>query len=163
MSEEISLPNLVSETEYQKMSPHAKETYIKGALRQILNNNPHGVTVTQLHQALRHDRRIIEKHLELMQFTNEVYTVKLGSNVLYVPNHKAMHEATSHFEKFGDNEYQVYTLNNRLGDFAVIQQRRPNRDTKEITGSLQIPLKDYVGFVNYLRRTITDMERRGSR
>jgi DNA-binding LacI/PurR family transcriptional regulator len=161
VSETIELPNLLSEAEYQKLSPADKEVYIKEILRKTLEKNPEGITIRQLTKEFTFDRRIIEKHLEVMQFTNEIYTIKLGSNKLYIPNHKAMHEATSHFARFGHHEYQVYTLRNRLGNFVIIQQRKASKESQEITGGLQIPLEDYDKFVDYLKRTITDMERRG--
>lgn len=160
MSESIQLPTLLSPSEYQKLSPADKETYIKEILRQTLQKNSQGVTITQLNQELPFERRIMEKHLEIMKYTNELYTVKLGSNILYIPNHKAMHEASSHFAKFGHHEYQVYTLRNRLGNFAIIQQRKIS-NTQEITGGLQVPLEDFERFIDYLKRITTDMERRG--
>jgi len=161
MSETIDFPNLLSQLEYQKMSSLEKETYIKEILRQTLAKNPSGVTITQLKQQLPFDRRIIEKHLGVMEFTNEIYIVKLGLNKLYVPNHKAMHEATSYSEKLDNIEYQVYTLRNKLGDFAVIQQKDLKRNDQDITGGLQIPLEHFEKFVKYLRNSISDMEKRG--
>ncbi|MGA2199840.1 MAG: hypothetical protein ABSG45_07870 [Nitrososphaerales archaeon] len=161
MSEVIEKPTLLSDIEYQKMSPQEKETYIKEVLKKTLQLNAHGLTVTQLKDALAYDRRIIEKHLAIMKVTNEVYTVTLGSNIIYIPNHKAMREATSQSRKFGDYEYQVYTLRNRLGDFAVIQQRNIRKASQDIAGSIQLPLADLPEFVNYLRKTLVDMERRG--
>jgi len=161
MSELVEKPTLLSGTEYQKMAPQEKETYIKEVLRKTLQLNPHGLTISQLKDALGYDRRIIEKHLEIMKVTNEVYTVRLGSNVIYIANHKAMREATSQSRKFGDYEYQVYTLKNRLGDFAIIQQRNLRKESPDIAGSIQLPLENLEEFVNYLRKTIVDMERRG--
>ena len=145
------------------MPPSEKETHIKEILRQTFTLNPSGVTVTQLKQKLPFDRRIIEKHLDVMEFTNEIYSFKLGSNKLYIPNHKAMHEATSYSERLDTNEYQVYTLRNKLGDFAVIQQRDLKRNTNDITGGLQIPLEHFEKFVKYLGKSISDMEKRGMR
>ena len=161
MSESVIFPILLSPFEYQKMPAGEKETHIKEILRQTLKMNPSGVTVTQLKQKLPFDRRIIEKHLDVMEFTNEIYSFKLGSNKLYVPNHKAMHEATKYSERLGSNEYQVYTLHNKLGDFAVIQQKDLKKDSEDITGGLQIPLEYYEQFVKYLGRSISDMEKRG--
>ena len=92
MSEVIEKPTLLSDIEYQKMSPQEKETYIKEVLKKTLQLNAHGLTVTQLKDALAYDRRIIEKHLAIMKVTNEVYTVTLGSNIIYIPNHKAMRD-----------------------------------------------------------------------
>jgi hypothetical protein len=161
MSESVVFPTLLSQSEYQRMPADEKETHIKEILRQTLKLNSSGVTVTQLKQKLPFDRRIIEKHLDVMEFTNEIYTFKLGSNKLYVPNHKAMHEATKYSERLGFNEYQVYTLHNKLGDFAVIQQRDLKKDSQDIIGGLQIPLEHYEQFVKYLGRSISDMEKRG--
>ena len=163
MSQTIEFPNLLSTYEYQKMPPDEKETYIKEILRQTLSKNPNGVTITQLKQQLTFDRRIIEKHLGVMEFTNEIYSFKLGLNKLYIPNHKAMHEATSYSEKLDNLEYQVYTLHNKLGDFAVIQQKDLKLNSQDITGGLQIPLEHFEKFVKYLGRSISDMEKRGMR
>ena len=161
MSETIEPPNLLSRPEYQKMSATEKEIHIKEILRQTLVKNSSGVTITQLKQHLPFDRRIIEKHLDVMEYTNEIYIVKLGHNKLYIPNHKAMHEATSYSEKLDSYEYQVYTLHNRLGDFAVIQQKDLKRNDQDITGGLQIPLEHFEKFVKYLGNSISDMEKRG--
>ena len=163
MSETIASPILLSQNEYQKMSPNEKEIHIKEILRQTLALNSSGVTVTQLKQKLPFDRRIIEKHLDVMEFTNEIYSFKLGSNKLYIPNHKAMHEATSYSERLDDIEYQVYTLHNKLGDFAVVQQKDLKMTSQDITGGLQIPLEHFEKFVKYLGNSISDMEKRGMR
>jgi len=163
MSEAIEFPNLLSHLEYQKMPPEEKETYIKEILRQTLSKNPDGVTITQLKRQLPFDRRIIEKHLDVMEFTNEIYSFKLGLNKLYIPNHKAMHEATSYSEKLDHYEYKVYTLRNKLGDFVVIQQKDLKRNSQDITGGLQIPLEHFEKFVKYLSKSISDMEKRGLR
>jgi len=163
MSQEIEFPTMLSKHEYQKMPSGEKETHIKEILRQTLALNPSGVTVTQLKQELPFDRRIIEKHLDVMEYTNEIYSFKLGSNKLYIPNHKAMHEATSYSERLNHYEYQVYTLRNKLGDFAVIQQKDLKRSSQDITGALQIPLEQFEKFVKYLSRSISDMEKRGVR
>ena len=162
MSELVTKPtSILSDTEYQKLSPQDKEIYIKEIIRKTLQLNPSGLTVSQLRAAFEYDRRIIEKHLAIMKYTNEIYTVKLGSNVLYIPNHKAMREATAVSKRFGQYEYQVFTLKNRLGDFAVIQQRNATKESQDIVGGVQMPLGDFPEFVDYLRKTITDMENRG--
>lgn len=161
MAETFQRPTLLSDLEFQKLSAHEKEVYVKEVLRKTLEGNPHGITVTQLKEILPFDRRIIEKHLGIMKFTNELYTISIGSNVLYIPNHKALHEATSVSKKLGDHEYQVYTLQNRLGDFVVIQQRDARRDSQEITGGLQLPKRDLGEFISYLRKAMSDIERRG--
>ena len=161
MSVRVKVPHLLRQHEYKKLSSNDKATHIKEILRQMLKLNPDGLTVTQLKQSLTFDRRIIEKHLDVMEYTNEIYVVPLGLNKLYIPNHKAMHEAVSYSERLGANEYQVYILHNKLGDFAAIQQTDLKRGVRDVTGSVQIPLEDYDKFVNYLHRSIRDMERRG--
>ena len=123
MSELVERPTLLSETEYQKMSPQEKETYIKEVLKKTLQLNSNGLTVTKMPDTLQYDRRIIKKRLVIMKVTNEVYTVTLGVEHFSMPNNKAIREATSQSKKFRDDEYQVYTLKNRLGEFAVLQQK----------------------------------------
>ncbi len=102
--------------------------------------------------------RFKEKHFDIMEYTNEVYTYKIGSNKIYIQNHKAMHEVSSYSEKLGDNDYQVYVLRNKLGSFAVVQQKNLRQDTQDITGSLQIPLEHFEQFVKYLSKSIKNMD-----
>lgn len=161
MSELVEMPALLSDAEYQKMNPEEKESYIKGVLSKILIKNPYGLTISQLKQNLPFEKRVMEKHLEIMKYTNEIYSITVGKSILYIPNHKAMHEATSESVKLGDYEYQVYILKNRLGHFAVIQQRNLRKDSQDIVGSLQLPLEHYDDLIDYLRKTKNDMERRG--
>lgn len=161
MSETIVFPELLSTLEYERLPAQEKEIYVKEILRKTLQLNQSGLTVSQLKSKLPFDRRIIEKHLSIMEFTNEIYSFKLGSNRIYIPNHKAMHEATSYSERLGKNEYQVYTLHNKLGDFAIIQQKDLEKNYQDVTGGLQIPLEHYEKFVTYLQKSITAMERRG--
>lgn len=157
---EMQLPTLLSEAEYLRLPALEKQTYIKEMLRKTLQLNPHGLTITQMQPKLKFEKRVIEKHLEIMKFTGEVYTVTLGNNVIYIANHKAMHEATSTTMKFGDYEYQLYILKNRFGDFAVIQQRNAMKDSQDIAGAIRLPLEDLPSFVDYLRKAMVDMERR---
>lgn len=163
MSELVEKPTMLSETEYQKLSPSDKEAYIKETIRKTLQKNSNGLTITMLKDTLGFEKRVIEKHLAIMKYTNELYTVRIGSNILYLPNHKAVHDASSSSKRFGQYDYQVYMLKNRLGDFAVIQQKNATKESQDIAGGIQLPLKDFPEFVSYLRKVMTDMENRGVR
>jgi hypothetical protein len=84
-----------------------------------------------------------------MSHTNEIYSVKIGTTNLYFPNTKAMHPIAE--EKFVvmDREYKIYTLNNRLGEFVLIQEVR---GMKQIGGGILIPASGFKKFVASLSK-----------
>ena len=148
MSNFIHFPELLSEQEYRHLPASEKDIYIKEILRQTLSKNPNGTSISQLARYLPYSRRTIEKHLAIMGRTQEIYSYKLGLNKLYISNHKKL-EATSCSILLDSSEYVVYTLHNKRGHFAVIQQRDTN--IPDITGGMQIPLEHFEGFVKYLK------------
>ena len=150
MSNFIHFPELLSEQEYRHLPASEKDIYIKEILRQTLSKNPNGTSISQLVQYLPYSRRTIEKHLAIMERTQEIYSYKLGLNKLYISNHKKL-ESTSCSVKLNDIEYQIYALHNKRGHFAVIQQRDTALPLPDITGGMQIPLEHFEGFVKYLK------------
>ena len=120
---ETRTPEVLTRDEYLKLSPQERERYIREILRQTVNMNRYGVTVPHLSKNLPFDSRTIEKHLSIMTYTNEIYTVRIGPTILYLPNSRALHPAIEIEETLEVNgrEYNVSVLQNRLGEFVFIQ------------------------------------------
>lgn len=151
---EIQTPEVLKRQEYLKLPPQERERYVREILRQTVNMNRHGVTVPLLSRKLPFDSRTVEKHLSIMTYTNEIYTVRIGPTILYLPNSRAIHPAIEIDETLEANgrEFAVSVLRNRLGDFAFIQERKRTGMAKEIGGGILIPLPHFSRFVDYLNR-----------
>lgn len=151
---EITVPEVLNRTEYLKLPPQEREQYVREILRQTVNMNPNGVTVSFITKKLPFDARTIEKHLSIMTYTNEIYTQKIGPTILYLPNSKPMHPVSEKALKVDEREYAAYLLNNRFGEFIFIQERKTKGFIKDIGGGILIPAKNFEQFVNYLDDTL---------
>jgi len=149
---EMRIPEVLSREEYLKLPPQERERYVREILRQTVNMNRYGVTVPHLSKNLPFDSRTIEKHLSIMRYTNEIYTVKIGPTVLYLPNSRALHPAIEIQKTLEANgrEYAVSVLQNRLGEFVFIQEKKKTEFTKEVGGGILVPLSHFNRFVEYL-------------
>jgi len=148
--QKIEVPEVLPRNEYLKLPPRERELYVREILRQTVKNNPNGVSVAQLSRVLPFDSRTIEKHLSVLSYTNEVYTVDIGPTTLYLPNTRAMHPVSEKRLEIDGREYAVYVLKNRLGKFVFIQERKKTEFVNETHGGILIPLSDFKNFVEYL-------------
>lgn len=151
---EIKIPEVLSKSDYLKLPPHERERYVREILRQTVNNNQYGVTVPLLSRSLPFDPRTIEKHLSVLTYTNEIYTVNVGPTTLYLPNSRVMHPVLEKMLKINSREYGVYVLKNRFGDFVFIQEKKKTEFIEEVGGGILIPLSDFGKFVDYLNEVV---------
>ena len=128
------------EEEFKHLSTSEKEKFIRHIIRETVKLNPEGVTLSMLCEALPFDKRTIEKHLYALQFTNEIYTIRLGRTVLYLSNL----ENTKRIKrrKTGDTEYEISQVKNRFGEFVLIRQLKNG----DISGGVLIPLSEFAEF-----------------
>jgi hypothetical protein len=147
---EIQTPEVLAKGEYLKLPPNEREQYVREILRQTIRKNIDGVTVSTLTQKLPFDSRTIEKHLSVLTCTNEIYSVKIGNTQLYLPNSIPMHHAKKQTFNIKNREYTAYVLQNRMGEFVFIQEKKKTEYTEEIGGGILIPLADFEQFVNFI-------------
>lgn len=147
---EIQTPEVLAKGEYLKLPPNEREQYIREILRQTVRKNINGVTVSTLTQKLPFDSRTIEKHLSVLTCTNEIYSVKIGNTQLYLPNSIPMHHAKKQTFNIKNREYTAYVLQNRMGEFVFIQEKKKTEYNEEIGGGILIPLADFEQFVNFI-------------
>ena len=147
----IKVPEILKKEEYLKLPSGEKERYVREILRQVVRMNPFGVTVSMLKEELPFNSRTLEKHLSVLTFTNEIYTVKIGPNLLYLPNHRALHHEAREVLDLGNREYIIYAVSNRLGEFILIQEKKSIQKNKmEIGGGIMIPKEHLKKLVDFL-------------
>lgn len=154
----IEVPEVLPKSEYLKLPPSERELYVREILRQTIRKNIHGVTVGLLAKQLPFDSRTIEKHLSVLMYTNEIYAVKVGNTQLYLPNSIPMHPAKKQSFETENREYVAYVLQNRLGEFVFIQEKKKTEFTEEVGGGILIPLDDFKGFVKFLKKFTKDID-----
>jgi hypothetical protein len=150
MTLSIQIPEVLPKNDYIKLPPNERELYVREILRQTVRKNMEGVTASMLAQNLPFDSRTIEKHLSILTCTNEIYSVKIGNTQLYLPNSIPMHHAKKETFEIRDREYTTYALQNRMGEFIFIQEKKKTEFTVEVGGGILIPLADFENFVNFL-------------
>jgi len=156
---EIQIPEVLPKSEYLKLPPNEREHYVRGILRQTIRRNVDGVTASLLAQRLPFDSRTIEKHLSILTCTNEIYSVKIGNTQLYLPNSIPMHHAKKQTFEIKNREYIAYVLQNRMGEFVFIQEKKKTEFAEEIGGGILIPLSDFEQFVNFISSFNTDIKK----
>lgn len=147
---EIQTPEVLPKSEYLKLPPRERELYVREILRQTIRKNVEGVTASMLTQKLPFDSRTIEKHLSILTCINEIYSVRIGNTQLYLPNSIPMHHAKKQTFEIKGREYTAYALQNRMGEFVFIQEKKKTEFTEEIGGGILVPLANFEQFANFI-------------
>jgi hypothetical protein len=131
---------------FKELSTSEKEKEIRHIIRETVKLNPNGVTLSMLCEALPFDKRTIEKHLYALQFTNEIYTIRLGRTTLYLSNL----ENAERIKKMtiGDIEYEISQVKNRFGEFMLIKQIK----NMDVVGGILIPKNEFNKFQEFLSK-----------
>lgn len=147
---EIKVPDVLPKRDYLKLPPSERELYVREILRQTVRRNEHGVTASLLAKNLSFDSRTIEKHLSILIYTNEIYSLKIGNTHLYLPNSIPIHPAKKKTFETSNKEYAAYALQNRFGKFVFLQEIKKTEFAEEVGGGILIPLTDFNRFVDFL-------------
>jgi len=147
---QIIVPEI--DEQFKGKSTSEKEEYIRQIIRETVMLNPEGVTISMLAENLPFDRKTIEKHLYALQFTNEVYTIRLGRTILYLSNLSNMQKLKR--RNIGDFVYEVDLIKNRNGEFILVRQIK-----NETVGGLLIPKQDFEDFVKFIFKLKTNKRR----
>lgn len=156
----IQTPEVLPKNEYIKLPPSERELYVREILRQTVRKNLEGVTASMLAERLPFDSRTIEKHLSILTCTNEIYSVKIGNTQLYLPNSIPMHHTKKQTFEVKDHEYTAYALQNRMGEFVFIQEKKKTEFSEESGGGILIPLADFGKFVDFIANFSKNMEKK---
>lgn len=139
----IRTPSTLSKEEYLELPPHERGKYLREIIRKTLEQNEQGVSVSDLEENLPFDKRAIQKHLEVLTHTNVAYTSKVGPTKLYHPNERAMHTGIEKEFTINGKEYGIYTVDNRLGEFVLVQESKND----EVEGGVLVPISGFEKFI----------------
>ena len=129
------------EEKFKHLSTSEKERVIRRVIRETVKLNPEGVTLSMLCEALPFDKRTIEKHLYALQFTNEIYTIRLGRTILYLSNLVRVKKIKKVTVK--DAEYEICKVKNRFGEFILLRQIKDG----DTAGGILIPKNEFDKFL----------------
>jgi len=151
METAIKAPQMLEKSQFLRLPSHEREQYLREVLRKTIKMNPNGITISMINQNLGIDTRTISKHLSIMEYTNEIYSEKIGNTSVYYPNTRLMHPAVEKAFELKDIEFQVYIIkNNRIGDSVFIQERKKGDYMDDIGSGIMIPIDQFKNFVDYL-------------
>lgn len=153
------MPQMLEPGQLLRLPNHEREQYLREIIRQTVKLNPNGVRVSVLTKFLPIDSRTISKYLTIMEYTNEVYSEKDGSNVNYFPNSRLMHPISEQAFDLGHVEFQVYHLRNKNlgGDSIFIQERKKDEYKDDIGSGIIIPIDKFKQFTQYLGKIAEEL------
>jgi predicted transcriptional regulator len=148
----MSLPDHLSEEALQKVPRKDREEYLKRLILETVKKNPEGVTLQMLKERLSQiGLRTLAKYLQILKYTNQIYTRSIGTAVVYLPNSQLMHPAFERTFPMTDKEIRVSLLKNRLGQHVFIQEEGKDRYNRRIGAGIIIPKETFGTFLRFLR------------
>jgi predicted transcriptional regulator len=155
----MALPQLLSEEALQKVPRREREEYLKRIILETIKRNQDGVTLQMLKERLNLiGTRTLAKYLQILKYTNQVYTRNFGPTIVYLPNSQLMHPAFERSFPLTDKELKVSLLKNRLGEQVFIQEERRDKYNRRIGAGILIPKDAFPAFVKFLRDASNAME-----
>ena len=149
----INLPqNMLEKEQYLALSSWQKGEYIHNLLKEILDLNPKGVTVSQIDKTIYIGRSTIWHHLEILASKGTCFKMDRGDTEVYYPNEVIT--ALKELEVKGElYTYSFSLVKNQYGKFVNIQAKQEDR-----TGNLAahsgvlLGSKFFVDIVNSLAK-----------
>jgi len=131
----LNLPtNMLSKEQYSALPSLQKEEYIHNLLKEILQLNPSGVTVSDIKKNTYFGHSTIWHHLELLNAKGECLKLEHGDTDVFHLN-----KAIRHFEELelkGTKLGALYhfdLVENTYGKYLRIQRKRESRTQANIT------------------------------
>jgi len=131
-------------------SPFIRESKTHEKIHSHLKAHPRGLTTQEIEQQTQISRKAVEKHLQVLLFSNDIYMKQVGSARIYYPNHRFHHLDFNYFD-FGKKRFYFDLIENNYGKSLLIQQKiKDNNDKWIMKGSVFIPLDATGDFVRSL-------------
>ena len=156
----LTFPDHLSEEALEKVPRPEREEYLKRLILETVKKNPEGVTLQMLKERLSLiGVRTLAKYLQILKYTNQVYTRQIGPTIVYLPNSQLMHPAFERSFPLTDKEIKVSLLKNRLGQEIFIQEEGRDKYNRRIGAGIVIPKPAFVAFLKFLRDSYNAMEK----
>lgn len=151
---------LFNKREYSKLSVDDKNKFIRQVVKDILRENPRGLTASSFENILPFDNKTIRKHLEWLTAVREAYVVQFGNMRVYYPNGKLAHYTDYENVPIGGKHYSFFDLRNEYGRFVYVQEKEKDEyNTFKVSGGLLIKRDSVMDFAENLRRFDDRIER----
>ena len=142
---EINIPELASPEEYKKKSPQQKERYSEMKIKETIQlNTDKGITISQIEKNTYFHRNTISKHIKSLIHKGEVYQYPSGvPNGLLFSNGNLLDPIFKEDLVLGNTLFSIYIINNRMGKFLYLQEKKENLYGQlETKGGLIIPVEE---------------------
>ena len=157
---DIKIPkNLFTLREYRKLSPQKRENYLHNTIKEIVELNENGISISDIREITKFfSRKAIEKHLERLIATNEIYTKRIGKTLVFYPNGKMVHGKLQRELKLDDsNILKFQMVDNPFGEFLFFHQVARTELGEMVKGGLLIPkikIKELKSFIENINKNI---------
>ena len=147
----IILPqNVLEKDKYGALSSSQKGEYVHTLLKQVLELNPKGITVSGIDKATYLGKSTIWHHLELLASRAECLKVEMGDTAIYHSN-----VVLASLKELGTKDkyfnYSFHLVENFLGRFARVQAKQDDKSGNNIVVSGMLINPDSLGdFLNSL-------------
>lgn len=150
---EIKTPEILAYKEVLSLRPKDRDSYIQSLINQILEMNPHGVTIAEISKKTHLNRNTIAKHLKKLVAIREAYALNRGNLSIYYKNGRVVHSRSSEHKFANDKFFTFYRLENDEGKFIYIQEKAINefRATK-VKGGILVKDEDFLTFMKELQK-----------
>jgi len=136
-----------------------REENNKKCMLDVLNDNKRGLTIKDIADKTGFSRETISKHLQALEYENEIYTQKFGNVLVAYPNHKKVRDKDVLRIDAGSRAIFLNRLENEFGEYILISETRKTENGWEKKGSVLIPPDK----VKELVAKLSDMEERAKR
>lgn len=130
-------------------SPFVRESETHEKIHSHLKAHPRGLTTQEIEQQTGISRKAVEKHLQTLLFSNDIYMKQVGSARIYYPNHRYHHLDFQYFD-FGKKRFYLDLIENNYGKSLLVQQKVKENYKWVTKGSIFIPLEASSDFVKTL-------------
>ena len=134
-------------------SPFVKESETHEKIHSHLKAHPRGLTTQDIEQQTGISRKAVEKHLQILLFSNDIYMKQVGSARIYYPNHRYHHLDFKYFD-FGKKRFYIDLIDNNYGKSLLIQQKINEKGKWVMKGSVFVPLDASKEFLKNLKEVM---------
>ena len=132
------------------VSPFGRESETHEKIHSHLKAHPRGLTTQEIEQQTGVSRKAVEKHLQMLLFSNDIYMKQVGSARIYYPNHRYHHLDFQYFD-IGKKRFYIDLIENDYGKSILVQQKIKEGEKWITKGSLFIPIEAGEEFIKKLK------------
>jgi len=150
MKKEDSVVVDVNNDSNGNVSPFGRESETHEKVHSHLKAHPRGLTTQEIEQQTGVSRKAVEKHLQMLLFSNDIYMKQVGSARIYYPNHRYHHLDFQYFD-LGKKRFYIDLIENDYGKSILVQQKIKDGEKWITKGSLFIPIEAGEEFIKKLK------------